>query len=121
MCQSGQKVSTDVVKSAALQQPSDSLTEARGGAADVFGVILACAVARLSFLTQRLRRKWRQGGASQAQSTLVSPEGEIRHLIWLFWVFFFFFENYKKNDSDDDAFSAAQSDSSSYYAGCLQP
>lgn len=46
-------------------------------------------MARLSFLTQRLRRKWRQGGASQAQSTLVSPEGEIRHLIWLFWVFFF--------------------------------
>lgn len=34
---------------------------------------------------------------------------------------FFFFENYKKNDSDDDAFSASQSDSSSYYAGCLQP
>lgn len=44
----GRKVSTDVVSSAELQQRSASLTEA----ADVFGVILAAAVARLSCFTQ---------------------------------------------------------------------
>ena len=48
-----QNVSTDVVWSAALQQRSQALSRRQEGAADVFGVILARAVARLSFLTQR--------------------------------------------------------------------
>lgn len=50
---SRQNVSTDVVQRAKLQQRSAPLSRRHEGAADVFGVILAWVVARLSCLTQK--------------------------------------------------------------------
>lgn len=50
---SGLNVSTDVAQGAELQQQSESLSRRHEGAADVFGVILPCAVARLSCLAEK--------------------------------------------------------------------